>query len=284
MCRSANSLVTDDGGRPGLRLCSPQTFRQKSELSPGHEDTREAGSRDSGGGCGKRAAWQVYADDPRPSQATPTRACLPAASATLGSRGSGCVGGALAPGLAPPPRPPIGRTKASSHAACLLARASKRRAPLVCSDLGTKFKDFKSTSWRLLRPAARRIGSPATSFLWSLPPPLHWIPSFCGMSRRTCSDLRRRSSCPCRLGARTTVDGECEAGMVGILSLWRQPQRLGACRLRFSGPQATYWARDWEDGGAGQGWLVQSGTDVVGLVRGTTIPSHPETLHGGRAR
>ncbi|EDL03567.1 F-box only protein 5 [Mus musculus] len=27
------------------------------------------------------------------------------------------------------------------------------------------------------------------------------------MSRRTCSDLRRPSSCPCRLGARTTVDG-----------------------------------------------------------------------------
>jgi hypothetical protein len=60
------------------------------------------------------------------------------------------------------------------------------------------------------------------------------------MSRRTCSDLRRPSSCPCRLGARTTVDGECEAGIVGILSLWRQPQKLGACRSRCSGPQATY--------------------------------------------
>jgi hypothetical protein len=130
------------------------------------------------GGCGERAAWRVCAEDQPPSQATPTWACLPAPSATLGRRGSGRVGGAQAPGLAPPPRPPIGRARASSHAACLLARLCKRRAPLVCSDLGTKFKDFKSTSWRLLRAAARRLVWPATFFLSSPPPPQHWSPSF----------------------------------------------------------------------------------------------------------
>lgn len=84
-----------------------------------------------------------------------------------GEGGPRHVGGALAPGLTPPLRPPIGQARASSHAACLLARACKRRAPLVCSGLGTKFKDFKSTSWRLLRAKARRS-------CW--PPHLHWSP------------------------------------------------------------------------------------------------------------
>lgn len=163
VCSSANWHVTDDGGRLEPRLCASQTFRQKSELSPGHENSREAGSRDNGVWGRGRAAWRVYADAQPPSQATPTQAFSPAPSASLGRRGSGCVGGALAPGLAPPPRPPIGQARASSHAACLLARACRRRAPLVCSDLGTKFKDFKSTSWRLLRATARRSGWPSLS-------------------------------------------------------------------------------------------------------------------------
>lgn len=48
VCSSANSHLTDDGGRLEPRLCPSQTFRQKSELYPGHEDSREAGSRDNG--------------------------------------------------------------------------------------------------------------------------------------------------------------------------------------------------------------------------------------------
>lgn len=52
----------------------------------------------------------------------------------------------------------LGERGRPSHTAFVLARACGRRAPLVCSDLGTKFKDFKSTSWRLLRATARRSG------------------------------------------------------------------------------------------------------------------------------
>lgn len=146
-------------------LCSSQTYRQKSELSPGHEDSREAGSRDNWGG---RAAWRVYAGAPPPRRPRPHGgSCQLTQHLGGGEGGPRSVGGALAPGLAPPLRPPIGQARASSDAACLLARACKRRAPLVCSDLGTKFKDFKSTSWRLLRAKARRS-------CW--PPHLHWSP------------------------------------------------------------------------------------------------------------
>lgn len=61
-----------DGGRHGTRLCPSQTFRPKSELSPGHEESQEAGSRDIGGqGC-----MRVCAGAPPPAQATPTGACL----------------------------------------------------------------------------------------------------------------------------------------------------------------------------------------------------------------
>lgn len=56
------------------------------------------------------------------------------------------------------------------HAVCLLARECERRAPLVCSDLGTKFKDFKSTSWRAFKSWSS-AQLPVVSFLWS--PPLH---------------------------------------------------------------------------------------------------------------
>lgn len=40
--------------------------------------------------------------------------------------------------------------RAAPPTAFPLERASERRVPLGRADLGTKFKDFKSTSWRLL--------------------------------------------------------------------------------------------------------------------------------------
>ena len=114
----------------------------------------------------------------------------------------------------------LGPASAASHwarvrgrppAALPLDRACELRAPLGRADLGTKFKDFKSTSWRLLEdksseklaacspPAAAALSPEADS---SLTP---------GMSRRPCScSLRPLSgSCRCSYGTLTAAGRPC---------------------------------------------------------------------------
>lgn len=112
--------------------------------------------------AGERRGWgwaarRVCAGAP-PPQATPPAAFTPA---LLPLWGGADRGGWAGPWFRGWPRPRgllLVERGRPPHAVCLLARACGRRAPLVCSDLGTKFKDFKSTSWRLLRATARRRG------------------------------------------------------------------------------------------------------------------------------
>lgn len=118
------------------------------------QDTRTRG-KPVRGIAGGRAARRVCAGAP-PSQATP-----PAALARPPPlRGGSESGGGRDPGSGwlRPRGSLLGERGRPPHTAFVLARACGRRAPLVCSDLGTKFKDFKSTSWRLLRATARRSG------------------------------------------------------------------------------------------------------------------------------
>lgn len=74
-------------------------------------------------------------------------------------------------------------------------------------------------------------------------------PKFSGMSRRACGDLSGPSSCLCPLDARTTVDGECEVGIVGnpTLAAASETRCLQITGFRASGdfPDPGYggWGR-----------------------------------------
>lgn len=112
----------------------------------------------------------------------PCRLATP--SAFSGRRGSGRWAGPWLRGWLRPRGFLLGDRGRPLYTACLLARTYGRRAPLVCSDLGTKFKDFKSTSWRLLRATARRSGL---------------SPLSCGRRHFTCVGARTLRHEPARL-------------------------------------------------------------------------------------
>ena len=114
----------------------------------------------------------------------------------------------------------LGPTSAASHwarvrgrppAALPLDRACERRAPLGRADLGTKFKDFKSTSWRLLEDKSSEKLAARSLSVAAAPSPE--VDPFLapGMSRRPCScSLRPLSgSCRCSYGAPTAAGRPC---------------------------------------------------------------------------
>lgn len=77
------------------------------------------------------------------------------ASASFRTRGAGREEGRPASGWPRLRSLPLGAGEGAPPAASPLERACERRAPLGRADLGTKFKDFKSTtSWRLLEDSA----------------------------------------------------------------------------------------------------------------------------------
>lgn len=94
----------------------------------------------------------------------------PPASASFRTRGAGEEEGGWASRLGPASALSYWTwVRAPPPTAFPLERACKRRTPLGRADLGTKFKDFKSTSWRLLEARALRSWPPRLTSRWQFP-------------------------------------------------------------------------------------------------------------------